>query len=109
MAAANLAPLHQESNFNAGMDSVVIVGSDPFVLETASASVLVRWPHATLKSAKLGTKGLEMVEQDRPDLVVLSNVPDFRFHEFAKQHRTRSSVPLLVGIRPQCRAVPEVR
>ena len=92
-----VSPAEQRaSNGNAAIDSVVIVGSDPLVFEPASASVLVRWPHASLKSVRSATKGLEIVEQDRPDLVVLSDVPDSKLHEFAKNLRMRSNAPLLV-------------
>lgn len=76
---------------------VVFIGRDSRTAEIASLSVRLRWPDATLCHADSSGRGLELVEQDWPDMVLLqpdgSDVPlAAAIHDL----RAFSNVPLLV-------------
>ena len=75
---------------------VVVIGMDPRFLETVAVGVRVRWPDAILKYAINARKGLELVEQKWPDLVVLSDIQDSSSYEFIQNLRAFSNVPMLV-------------
>jgi DNA-binding response OmpR family regulator len=75
----------------------VFIGLSPRTSEIASISVLLRWPDAAFLTAPTAAQGLELVEQEWPNIVLLH--PDFSDlpHSRAIQDlRGFSNVPLLV-------------
>ena len=75
----------------------VFIGASPGTTEIAALSLRLRWPDAIFLSAPTATHGLELVEQQWPNLVLLH--PDFSdiSHSRAIQDlRGFSNVPLLV-------------
>jgi two-component system KDP operon response regulator KdpE len=76
---------------------VVFIGRDSRTADIASLSIRLRWPDATLLYAASTARGLELVEHDWPDMVLLH--PDFSDIPLAAAiHDLRgfSNVPLLV-------------
>jgi two-component system, OmpR family, KDP operon response regulator KdpE len=75
----------------------VFIGVSPRTAEIASISVRLRWPDAAFLTAPTAAQGLELVEQEWPNIVLLH--PDFSDlpHSRAIQDlRGFSNVPLLV-------------
>jgi DNA-binding response OmpR family regulator len=76
---------------------VVYVGRDVRTLEIATLAVHLRWPDVTPVIATSAGKGLEVIEREMPDVVLLH--PDFNDLTLGKaiqELRRFSSVPLLV-------------
>lgn len=76
---------------------VLIVEDTPEIVETVSLAFQIRWPDAELVSAGRGEKGVEMVETEKPDVVILDlGLPDISGFEVLKQIRLFSRVPVLI-------------
>ncbi|MFQ6026569.1 MAG: response regulator transcription factor [Dehalococcoidia bacterium] len=76
---------------------VVFIGSDPRITEIATLGVRLRWPDATMYPVEQAMAGLETVERETPDVVLLH--PDFSDMTLSKsiqELRSFSNVPLLV-------------
>lgn len=76
---------------------VVFIGADTRTADIASLGVRLRWPDSTVIQAVTATQGLEQVEREWPNIVLLH--PDFSdmTHSGAIQElRGFSNVPLLV-------------
>ncbi|GAG30621.1 unnamed protein product, partial [marine sediment metagenome] len=62
-----------------------------------SVAFQMRWPEAQLISSSLGEEGLELVETENPDLVILDlGLPDTSGFEVLRQIRLFSSVPVVI-------------
>ncbi len=75
----------------------VFIGVDTRTAELATLSVHLRWPDVTPVIATSATEGLEIVERECPDVVLMH--PDFSDISLSKtiqELRRFSSVPLLV-------------
>ena len=76
---------------------VVVVAKDPQALEIAMASVRLIWPDASLRSATTGRKGLELIRQERPTIVLLRpGFSEISLSAVIEDLRRFSEVPLLV-------------
>ncbi len=76
---------------------VLFIGSDPRIVEVASLGVRLRWPDVEMLVVSQALEGVEMVEQELPDVVLLH--PDFTdvpLAEAIQDLRAFSNVPLLV-------------
>ena len=49
---------------------VVIIGANPRTIDIAKVSVRLRWPDASMQSCSTARKGLDLVEQEWPNIVV---------------------------------------
>jgi len=75
----------------------VFIGADPRATELATMSFRLRWPEATPYVAVSATQGLDLLERESPDVVILH--PDFvdmALSETIRKIRELSTVPLLV-------------
>ena len=75
----------------------VSIGTDPIVAETVALSIRIRWPNVRPITATKMPDGLELVEQESPDLVLL--YPDFADSSPARtvrELRSFSNVPIMV-------------
>lgn len=80
-----------------GIIKFLIIEDDQRILEVVSIAFNIRWPEANVVSTDLGEKGLEMVEAERPDIVILDlGLPDISGFEVLKQIRLFSTVPIIV-------------
>lgn len=76
---------------------ILIIEDDVEIVEAIRLAFRIRWPEAQTVSSGLGEPGLEMVEKENPDMVILDlGLPDISGYEVLKQIRTFSSVPVLI-------------
>ena len=76
---------------------ILVIDDDPDVVEVVSLSFELRWPDAVTVSAADGTTGVEMVEIESPDVVVLDiGLPDMDGFEVCKEVRRFSDVPIVM-------------
>jgi PAS domain S-box-containing protein len=76
---------------------VLIIEDDQDIVSSVSVAFQMRWPEADLISTGLGEDGLEMVETENPDLVILDiGLPDIDGFDVLRQIRLFSSVPVII-------------
>ena len=76
---------------------VLIVEDDPQIIEAVSLAFQIRWPEAELVSTQDGERSVDMVESERPDVVILDlGLPDISGYEVLKRIRLFSDVPVLI-------------
>lgn len=76
---------------------ILIIEDTASVVETISLALEMSWPEAKFISASRGEKGVEMVETESPDIVILDlGLPDISGFEVIKQVRLFSQVPILI-------------
>ncbi len=52
---------------------VVVIDDSPEIIEVVSLCFQLHWSGTTLVSASEGSKGLELIEVENPDVVILDN------------------------------------
>ncbi|MFC1946773.1 response regulator transcription factor [Chloroflexota bacterium] len=76
---------------------VVVVDDSPDIIEVVSLCFQLRWSNAELSSASTGSKGLELIEAESPDIVILDiGLPDMEGFEVLKEIRRFSQVPVIM-------------
>jgi two-component system KDP operon response regulator KdpE len=76
---------------------VLLVGDDPYMMKDVSSSLRSGWPDAVFTSAAMGSKGIDLVEAETPDLVMADFcLPDMRCVDLVARIRQFSHVPLIV-------------
>ena len=76
---------------------VLLVEDDPQIIETVALILELRWPEASLVSTFFGEKGVELVEKELPDIVILDlGLPDIDGFQVLRQIRTFSDVPVVI-------------
>ncbi len=76
---------------------VLIIEDDQEIVSSVSVAFQMRWPEAQLISSSLGEEGLELVETENPDLVILDlGLPDISGFEVLREIRLFSSVPVVI-------------
>jgi len=76
---------------------ILVVDDSPEVTEAVSLCFELRWPHSNVFSALTGSKGIEMVESETPDLLILDiGLPDMDGFEVCRQVRSFSEVPIIM-------------
>lgn len=76
---------------------VLIIEDDYTTVETISLSFQVGWPEAKVVSTKLGEEGIDLVEKESPDIVILDlGLPDIDGFEVLKRIRLFSNVPIII-------------
>ena len=76
---------------------LVFIGVNSRTADIASLSVRLRWPDATMFQADTATRGMELVEQEWPDVVLLHpDFTDLSLSNAIRNLRAFSNVPLLV-------------
>ena len=76
---------------------ILIVEDSHEIVETVMLTFKIRWPEAIVVSAEMGEKGVEMVETEKPDVVILDlGLPDITGFDVLKQIRLFSEVPVLI-------------
>ena len=75
----------------------LIIEDDQRIVEVIQLVFQIGWPEARLVSTALGKKGVEMVESEAPDIVILDlGLPDISGYDVLKQIRQFSAVPVLI-------------
>jgi len=76
---------------------VLLIEDSPEIINGVSLTFRLRWPEASLVSTDGGAKGIEMVETESPDIVILDiNLPDMTGFEVLENIRRFSDVPIIV-------------
>ena len=76
---------------------VLIIEDDKEIVEVVSLSFQMRWPEVKLVSTNLGEKGVDLVESENPDIVILDlGLPDTTGFDVLKQIRAFSEVPIII-------------
>ncbi len=75
---------------------ILVVDDDAEITEVVGIILEVRWPGTVIYQALDAQKGLELLERERPDLVILDvMLPDMDGIALCKEMRRRSSVPII--------------
>jgi two-component system, OmpR family, response regulator VicR len=76
---------------------IVIIEDAADIVEVVSLCFELRWPGTDIFSAAEGKRGLELVEKENPDMVILDlGLPDIDGFEVLKDIRRFSSVPVII-------------
>ncbi len=76
---------------------VLVIEDDPGIIEVVSLCFQLRWSGTTLTSAATGHKGIELVETESPDVVILDiGLPDIDGYHVLREIRRFSDVPVLM-------------
>jgi two-component system KDP operon response regulator KdpE len=76
---------------------VLVIEDDPGIIEVVSLCFQLRWSGTTVVSASTGNQGLELVETESPDVVILDiGLPDVDGYQILKEIRRFSDVPVLM-------------
>ncbi len=76
---------------------VVVIDDSPDIVEVVSLCFQLRWSGATVVSANNGNKGLDLIEAESPDLVILDiGLPDMDGFQVLREIRRFSQVPVIM-------------
>jgi two-component system response regulator VicR len=76
---------------------ILVIEDEPQIVEAISLAFQIRWPEAKLVSTQQGEKGIELVESEKPDIVILDlGLPDINGYDVLKRIRLFSDVPILI-------------
>jgi DNA-binding response OmpR family regulator len=76
---------------------VLVIEDDPGIIEVVSLCFQLRWSGTTVVSAANGHKGVELVETESPDVVILDiGLPDIDGYQVLREIRRFSEVPVLM-------------
>ena len=76
---------------------VLLIGVDPQNAEMVALTLRLRWPEARPLVATEAEKGVDLLEQESPDMVILQpNFSDMSLSEAIQEIRRFSDVPLVV-------------
>ena len=76
---------------------VLIIDDSPEIVDAVSFCISLRWPQAEVVSAGEGQQGLDLVEKESPDVVILDiGLPDIDGFKVLQTLRGFSEVPVLV-------------
>jgi len=75
----------------------LVIEDDPGIVEAVSLCFQLRWSGASVVSASQGGKGLELIETESPDVVILDiGLPDMDGFQVLRELRRFSQVPVLM-------------
>ncbi len=76
---------------------VVTIEDDPEIVEAVSLCFDLRWPDVDVKPANEGIAGLNLIEKETPDIVILDiGLPDIDGYEVCRRIRLFSDVPVVM-------------
>ncbi len=76
---------------------VLIIEDDPQIVDSVSMAFQKDWPEAELISARMGKEGIEMVETEKADVVILDlSLPDIDGFDVLEQIRLFSAIPVII-------------
>ncbi len=76
--------------------NALIIEDSIDVMEAVSLCFQLRWPEISISTAADGTKGIEMLETEAFDIVILDiNLPDIDGFEVLKRLRSFSNIPVI--------------
>jgi DNA-binding response OmpR family regulator len=76
---------------------VVVIEDDVSIVDVVNLAFEFRWPKTILLSASAGKPGIELVQKESPDVVILDiNLPDIDGFMVLKEIRKISQVPVII-------------
>jgi len=76
---------------------VVVIDDAPDIVEVVSLCFQLRWSGTEVLSAPDGTKGLELIEAESPDIAILDvNLPDMDGFSVIREIRRFSQIPVIM-------------
>jgi DNA-binding response OmpR family regulator len=76
---------------------VIVIEDDPQIVEALSILLEMRWHGAELISSREGGSGVKLVDQEKPDIVILDvNLPDKSGIDVLREIRAFSDVPIII-------------
>jgi two-component system response regulator VicR len=76
---------------------ILVIEDDQQIVEAITLAFQIRWPEAKLISTQQGEKGIELVENEKPDILILDlGLPDINGYDVLKQIRMFSDIPILI-------------
>jgi two-component system KDP operon response regulator KdpE len=76
---------------------VLVIEDNPGIVEAISLAFELRWPGVQTVSTAQGLKGVELVESEAPDVVILDlGLPDIEGFEVLRQTRQFSDAPVII-------------
>ncbi|MFC2004010.1 response regulator transcription factor [Chloroflexota bacterium] len=76
---------------------MLIIEDDEEIVEAISLAFQIRWPEAEVQSTRLGKKGIELVDDETPDIVILDlGLPDINGFDVLRKIRQFSQVPIII-------------
>jgi two-component system response regulator VicR len=76
---------------------VLVIEDDPGIIEVVSLCFQLRWSGTTVISAADGRKGIDLVETETPDVVILDiGLPDIDGYQVLKEIRRFADVPVIM-------------
>lgn len=76
---------------------IVVVDDAPDVIESVHLGFTLQWREVEVLGAASGERGLDLVEQEKPDIVLLDvGLPDIDGYEVLRQIRAFSDVPVVM-------------
>ena len=76
---------------------VLIIEDDRDIVDVIKLAFDIRWPDAKIVSTHLGERGIELVEEESPDVVILDlGLVDVSGFDALKRIRMFSNVPVLI-------------
>ncbi len=76
---------------------VLIIEDDQAIVEAISLTLQISWPESKVLSTHLGEGGIELLQSDNPDVIILDlGLPDISGFEVLKRIRLFSDVPILI-------------
>ncbi len=75
----------------------LVIEDDSGIIESISVTFGLRWPEAKLISTMYGEKGVELVQKESPNIVILDlGLPDIDGFQVLRQIRSFSDVPVVI-------------
>lgn len=76
---------------------VAVIDDSPKIVEIVSLCFQLHWSGTTVVSASEGSKGLELIETENPDVVILDvGLPDMDGFQVLREIRRFSQVPVIM-------------
>jgi two-component system KDP operon response regulator KdpE len=76
---------------------ILVIDDAPDVIESVRLGFTMQWREVEVLGAERGERGLDLVEQEKPDLVLLDvGLPDIDGYEVLRQVRAFSDVPVVM-------------
>ena len=76
---------------------LLIIEDDEQIIEAISLAFQIRWPEVHIVSTHSGRKGVELVESELPDIVILDlGLPDMNGFDVLRLIRQFSQVPIII-------------
>ena len=76
---------------------LLVIEDDSDIVEAISLAFQIRWPEAQVMASHSGVRGVELVESEQPDIVILDlGLPDINGFEVLRKIRLFSEVPIII-------------